>query len=364
MTAFSTALKQPPLFDQSKAQAFAGQMLSALNGAAASLMASIGHRTGLFDHLAAASPCTSAALAKRASLSERYVREWLAVMTTSRIVDYDPADATYRLPPEHAAFLKRSGVIKNIALITQFVGVVGTVEDEIVDRFRDGGGLCYHHFHRFHDVMAEASEQSIVIPFVDHVLPMADGLRQRLESGIDVVDIGCGAGRALMMLAERFPNSRFLGIDLCADAFASAQDTARSRSLLNLEFRQQDLASAPSIGQFDLALAFDAIHDQKGPQEVLGLVRRSLRPDGILLMVEFGASSRLENNLSHPIAPFLYMMSTMHCTPVSLGQGGQGLGTMWGTELATEMLGLAGFADVQVHRLPHDAFNAYFVARS
>ncbi|WP_210190428.1 hypothetical protein [Ensifer aridi] len=83
----------------------------------------------------------------------------------------------------------------------------------------------------------------------------------------------------------------------------------------------------------------------------------------MFLMVEFGGSSRLENNLSHPIAPFLYMMSVMHCMPVSLGQGGEALGTMWGVDLASEMLALAGFGDVQVSRLPHDAFNAYFVAR-
>ncbi len=362
MSATSTAFEKPS-FDEAKAKSFAGQMLGALNGAALALMASIGHRVELFDHLAAASPCTAASLAKRAGLSERYVREWLAVMTTSRVVEYHPTTATYTLPREHAAFLQRSGAIKNIALIAQFIGVAGAVEDEIVARFHDGGGLCYHHFDGFHEVMAEASQQSIVTPFLDHVLPLAEGLRERLELGIDVVDIGCGAGRALLMLAERFPNSRFVGIDLCADAFASAQDTAKAKGLANLEFQERDLARADHIGSFDLALAFDAVHDQKSPQDILRLVRRSLRDDGLLLMVEFGGSSRLENNLSHPIAPFLYMMSTMHCTPVSLGQGGDGLGTMWGTELATHMLEQAGFGAVEVSRLPHDAFNAYFVAR-
>lgn len=362
MSTSSEVLEHPAAFDEVKAKSFAGQMLSALNSAALAVMASIGHRTELFDHLAAA-PCTATELAERAGLAERYVREWLAVLTTSRVVEYDPAAATYRLPREHAAFLKRRGAIKNIALIAQFVSVVGAVEDEVVARFHDGKGLCYHHFDRFHDVMAEASQQSIVAPFVEQVLPIAEGVRERLDRGIDVVDVGCGAGQALLMLAERFPNSRFLGIDLCAEAFATARDTAHAKGLANLEFREQDLADAESIGTFDLALAFDAVHDQKSPQALLRLLRRSLRKDGLLLMVEFGGSSRLENNLSHPIGPFLYMMSTMHCTPVSLGQGGEGLGTMWGVELATEMLQLAGFGVVKVSRLPHDAFNAYFVAR-
>ncbi|WP_210190427.1 class I SAM-dependent methyltransferase [Ensifer aridi] len=249
----ATVLRQSATFDENKAKAFAGQMLSALNGAALALMALIGHRTGLFDHLAAISPCTAQDLATEADLSERYVREWLAVMTTARVVDYDPEAATYFLPREHAAFLTRTGSIKNMAVIAQFPGVVGAVEEEIVARFRDGKGLCYHHYGRFHDVMAEASYQSIVVPLVARVLPLAPGLRERLEQGIDVIDVGCGGGRVLLMLAERFPESRFLGIDLCADAFAAAAETARAKGLRNLSFRQQDVSGweclAPTISR-------------------------------------------------------------------------------------------------------------------
>ena len=363
MTIAATVLRHPQSFDEKKAKDFAGKMLASLNAGAQALMASIGHRTGLFDHLARLSPTTSHELAAAAGLSERYVREWLAVMTTSRVVDYAPAFSTYALPPEHAAFLTRGGPMKNLAVIAQFMSVVGGLEDEIVTRFRDGGGLCYHDYERFHEVMAEVSYQSIVKPFVEHVLPVAPGLRHRLETGIDVVDLGCGAGRALLMLAERFPRSRFLGIDLCADAFAESVATAESKGLTNLAFREQDLAETESVGAFDLILAFDAVHDQKSPLAMLRMARRSLRADGVMLMVEFGGSSRLENNLTHPIGPFLYMMSVMHCMPVSFGQGGEALGTMWGVELATSMLGEAGFGDVEVSRLPHDPFNAYFVAR-
>lgn len=349
-------------FDGAKAKAFAGQMLTALNNAALVLMTSIGHRTGLFDALAANSPTTSEALAAKADLAERYVREWLAVMTTARVVDYDPRRRSYALPAEHAAFLTRNGSIKNIAVSAQFPSVVGAVEDEIVARFRDGKGMHYHHYQRFHEVMAEASEQSIVRPLIDHILPLAPGLPARLEAGIDVIDVGCGAGKALLRLAERFPKSRFLGVDLCPDAFGSAVEEARERGLDNLTFRALDLATVPALGTHDLALAFDAIHDQRDPQGVLDNIRRSLRQDGVFLMVEFDGSSRLEDDLGHPVAPFLYMMSTMHCTPVSLGQGGDGLGTMWGTALAEEMLNRAGFRDVRISRLPHDTFNAYFVA--
>jgi SAM-dependent methyltransferase len=360
MTA-SPAINDRVAFDQSKAKAFAGRMLGALNDAALVLMASIGHRTGLFAHLAESSPATVAGLAVKAQLSERYVREWLAVMTTSGVVEYDPAAAFYRLPAEHAAFLTYGGSV-NIAVNTQFLAVTAGVEDEIVARFRDGKGTHYHHYGRFHEVMAEASNQSIVSKLIDHILPLVPGLRLRLEQGIDVLDVGCGAGRALILLAKQFPRSRFKGVDLCEAALAAGIETAQREELANLSFEVVDVASRNALGAQDLVLAFDAVHDQMNPQHLLATIRHSLRPSGTFLMVEIGGSTQLENNITHPLGSFLYMMSCMHCTPVSLGQGGPGLGAMWGVELASRMLSEAGFSNVQMSRLPHDLVNANFVA--
>jgi hypothetical protein len=117
------------------------------------------------------------------------------------------------------------------------------------------------------------------------------------------------------------------------------------------------------MGAHDLVLAFDAVHDHKDPQGMLRAIRRSLRQDGTFLMVDIGGSSDLEKNIPHPLGPFIYMMSCMHCMPISLGQGGPGIGAMWGVELASEMLAAAGFSDVRMSRLAHDRVNAYFVAR-
>jgi 2-polyprenyl-3-methyl-5-hydroxy-6-metoxy-1,4-benzoquinol methylase len=362
VTTTEAVLNHPASFDEDKAKAFAGRLLEALNNSALVLMSSIGHRTGLFDHLARLSPATAPELAAEAELAERYVREWLAVMVTSGIVDYDPADRTYRLPAEHAAFLT-SAARPNIAVTAQFLGVAAGVEEEILARFRDGKGLCYHHYGRFHEVMAESSNQTVVEALEEHVLPLAPGLVERLEAGIDVVDVGCGEGRALLRLAERFPGSRFTGLDLCADAFARTVERARARGLANLRFEQRDITGAASLGAFDLVIAIDAVHDQKDPQDMLRMIRQSLKPGGTFLMVEIGGSSHLENNREHPIGAFLYMISCMHCTPVSLGQGGPGLGAMWGVEMATRMLGEAGFNDVTMTRLPHDIANAYFIAQ-
>ena len=362
MNMTATALKSQAVFDDSKAEAFAGKLLGAINNSALILMTSIGHRTGLFDHLANMSPCASHNLAAKAGLAERYVREWLAVMVTSGVVDYEVTTKTYHLPAEHAAFVTRSSP-NNMAVSSQFLGVTAGVEDEIVARFYDGKGLHYHHYGRFHDVMAEESNQNFSGALVQHILPLVDGLTGRLEKGIDVVDVGCGGGGALLLLAERFSKSRFVGIDLCGDAFSSAEELARTKGLSNLTFKELDISGHGTLGSYDLVLAFDAVHDQKDPQGMLNLMRHSLSKNGVFLMVDIGGSSHLEKNIDNPLGSFLYMMSCMHCTPVSLGQGGAGLGTMWGVELATEMLGRAGFSDVRMSRLPHDIVNAYFVAR-
>jgi SAM-dependent methyltransferase len=241
--------------------------------------------------------------------------------------------------------------------------VAAAVEEQIVARFRDGGGVHYHHYDRFHEVMGEHTAQAIVMNLIEHILPLVPDSIALLEKGIDVVDVGCGAGGALLLLAEQFPNSRFTGVDLCDDAFAGAAATAKRKGLFNLEFKELDVSAVATLGAYDLVLAFDAVHDQKDPQGMLDMVRRSLRENGTFLMVDIGGSSKLENNLDHPLGSYLYMMSTMHCTPVSLAQGGIGLGTMWGVELAGEMLAMAGFSKIEMSRLPHDPFNAYFVAR-
>ncbi|HEY0854763.1 MAG TPA: class I SAM-dependent methyltransferase [Devosia sp.] len=363
MTTATAVRETAPAFDSARAEAFIGKFLGAMNSAAMILMTSVGHRTGLFDALAEASPCTSVELAKASGHSERYVREWLSVLTTSGVVDYEPATRRFTLPAEHAGWLTRAAAPNNVAANAQFISVIAGVEDEIVEHFHDGHGVHYHEYGRFHEVMGEHTGQNIVMNLIDKVLPLVDGGIAALQRGIDVVDVGCGAGGVLLLLAETFPNSRFTGIDLCADAYEAAEAEAKRKGLTNLAFQELDIATVGKLGDYDLVLAFDAVHDQRDPQEMLRTVRRSLKPGGAYLMVDIGGSSKLENNLDHPLGAYLYAVSTMHCTPVSLAQGGVGLGTMWGVELAQEMLGKAGFAEITMTRLPHDPFNAYFVAR-
>lgn len=352
-----------PTYDEAGAQAFAERAGEIINAGSIAVMLSIGHRTGLFDTMAALPPSGSAAIAQRAELAERYVREWLAVMTTAGIVTYNSARQTYNLPAEHAACLTRGAPLGNLAVYAQAIPMMGAAQDRILACFESGEGTSYADYPSFHAFMAEDSAQTVVAQLFDVLLPLADGIAERLESGIDVLDTGCGRGRALIAMAERFPQSRFTGYDLSEDAIREARRIAAAAGLKNIRFEVRDLTGFDEVARYDFITSFDAVHDQKDPQDFLRRLSRCLRSGGVYLMQDIGGSACLENNLQFPMASFLYAISCVHCTPISLGQGGVGLGTMWGWETAAAMLHEAGFREVQRHVLPHDPMNVWFVAR-
>ncbi len=349
--------------DQQRSEAFAERMLGVINDGAIALMTSIGHRTGLFDAMAGLPPSTSKGIASAANRNERYVREWLAAMVVGGVVEHDPEDGTYYSPPEHAAWLTRAATPDNIAVAAQFIPVLASVEDQVVESFKHGGGVPYSAYARFHEVMAEDSGQTVVAALTDSILPLVPSLTERLEEGIDVLDVGCGSGRALNLLARKFPKSRFVGYDFSEEAIARARTEAEERGTTNVRFEIRDVATLDEKEHYDLITTFDAVHDQATPAAVLEGIADALRADGVYLMQDIAGSSHLQNNMDHPIGPFLYTISTMHCMTVSLAQGGEGFGTMWGEEKATEMLKEAGFGEVEVKQLPHDFQNSYYIAK-
>ncbi|MEW7974813.1 MAG: class I SAM-dependent methyltransferase [Candidatus Thiodiazotropha endolucinida] len=342
---------------------FAEELLQILNHGAIALMISIGHRTGLFDTMARIPPSDSQGIAESAGLNERYVREWLGAMVTAAIVSYDADSGCYTLPPAHAGLLTRDASPDNVAVFAQYIPLLGQVEEEVIDCFYNGGGVPYERYTRFHEVMAEDSGQTVVSALFEHILPLIDGQLSRLQQGIDVLDVGCGRGQALLQLARAFPNSRFTGYDFSQEAIEWARKEADRQGLSNLLFEVKDVATLDEQGAYDWIVTFDAIHDQKSPDMVLSAIHGALRDDGIYLMQDIKGSSHLHNNLEHPIGPLLYTLSTMHCMTVSLAQDGAGLGTVWGRELALKMLNEAGFNDVVVKELDHDFQNYFYIIR-
>lgn len=342
--------------------AFAERITDALDAASLALLLSLGHQGGLFDTMAAlATPATSSQIAEAAGLNERYVREWLGGTTVARVVDYDPAAQTYWLPPSRGAVLTRAAGSANLARVAQYIALLGEVEQQVLACFHQGGGLPYSEYPRFHTVMAERSGEVFDTALIDVVVPLVDGLPERLHAGVDVADFGCGSGHAINVLAQAFTASRFTGIDFSTEGIARATQEAAERKLANANFESHDLTNMDKVAAYDVVTAFDAIHDQAQPARVLENIYRSLRPGGTLLMADAKASSRLEENVGVPTNTYRYTVSLMHCMPVSLALDGAGLGTMWGRQLAVSMLADAGFTDVTVTEIAADPSNYYYI---
>ena len=273
------------------AEAVVERLSQVLDDGAIAVLASIGHSTGLFETLATLPPATSEQVADAAGLNERYVREWLGGIVTAGIVDYDPAARTYSLREDYRPFVTGSST-DNLARQFRYITLMGQVVPKIVERFRTGGGLAYADYPDFHAVMAEESASVNDAALVDTILPLT-GLLERLQTGLDVVDVGCGQGHAINLMARAFPASRFTGIDFSDESLSAARAEAVAWGLSNAHFTTQDAATIDDVAAYDLVTAFDAIHDQAHPATVLANIRMSLRPGGTFLMVDINASSRL-----------------------------------------------------------------------
>jgi SAM-dependent methyltransferase len=347
--------------DQQRVKAFAARVMHSYAESVLTLMLDLSGRTGLLDALAQG-PGTSDALAERAGLEERYVREMLGSLVTGEFVEYEPASGVYTLPPEHAVCLTGSDV-RNMTPVSRATTLLAQHVPAVARAAREGGGVPYDAFRpEFTSVMDAMSRGRMDTVLVNAILPASADLPARLEAGIRAVDVGCGTGHAVNLMAQAYPNSTFVGYDLGADAIASATNEATELGLTNASFEVLDVTALPTDPPFDVAFAFDSIHDQVDPAGVLARIYASLAPGGRFVMVDIKASSRLEENIGNPYAPWLYGVSTLHCMTVSLAHGGAGLGTVWGEQLARRMLADAGFVEISTHDIPGVPHNMTYVS--
>ncbi|CAG8518082.1 5925_t:CDS:1 [Paraglomus brasilianum] len=348
-----------------KAQAFMMHIVKILNNGALTLMISLGHRTGLFDTLATIYPeyVSSQALADKAKLNERYVREWLGALVIGDIVEYNSESKTYRLPQEHSQFLTRASGPQNLAIFAQYIAILGSVENGILECFKNGGGLQESEYPRIQEVMAEERYLSVGSILHTVVLPGLTVLHDRLNKGSKVLDVGCGRGQVIIDLAKTFPNSTFVGYDRSTEAVAVANADVASAGLTNISFRVQDISKLKEAGEYDVILAMHTIHDLADPVNALKGIHRALKADGVFIMQDVGLSSDLEKNRPHPFGTAMYSASTMCCVPSSLVDGGPGLGACWGTETALKMLKENGFSKTEDSVVfPHDPLGVWFIS--
>ncbi|MEE4604316.1 MAG: class I SAM-dependent methyltransferase [Desulfobacteraceae bacterium] len=349
---------------------FSEKMIDILNYGAINLAMAIGYRTGLFDVMDTFdSPQNIGDISDQAGLNPRYVQEWLGIMTTAEIVELSQKEDEnqYFLPKHCGDLITRRAGNSNLGVYTQEIPLLTTCAMEaVIEGFSSGEGVTYDHYPKFQAFMSQLANAKHRQVLINKFLPSVENSRivQRLKAGIQVCDLGCAEGVAVILMAESFPQSRFVGIDISSEAIDEARRQTRRQKLENLDFMVLDAADLKNNremkGLFDYVTAFDAIHDQTRPLDVLLGVNHILRLDGRFSMVDIAAKSDLADNLDHPMGPFLYTVSLMHCLPVGLVGGGTGLGMMWGREKAVEMLKEARFQQVQVIEMPDDPFNLHF----
>jgi SAM-dependent methyltransferase len=337
-------------------------MIDIIEDGAIVLLISIGHRTGLFDVMANRAPSTAAEIADAADLSERYVREWLGAMEAGGIICRDAGSALYVLPAEHATSLSQAESPYNLAALAQHLSLAASLEDRVVERSRTSGPVPYSECSGFQHVLRNGSGEAVVSALLGSILPLVPGLADSLATGIAVLDIGCGDGRALNLMARIYPRSRFRGYGESESDIDRARYRAFTLGMNNVEFLAGGINSLGKPACCDLVLDFDGIHDEMALRPVVTDVGRALRPGGVFLMQESAASSRLDDGVAVPVGEALRSVSRIQGMSFSAAESGETPGAIWGeTELRKVFLA-AGFDEMSVRRLAHHVQNRYFVA--
>jgi SAM-dependent methyltransferase len=358
-TSHPTAAGAP--LDQGAVEAFAAKIAEDLSVAYNSVQVYLGDRLGIWRALAFVEGTTSAQLAERTGLAERYLTEWLSAQAAAGYLTYDGGTRTFTLPTEHAAVLADDS--SPAALMGGFevtAGIWAGVE-RLAHAFVTGEGIGWHE----QDARVFSGVERFFRPLymsslLTQWLPAVDGLVTRLHEGIRVIDVGCGLGTATLLMAEAFPRSSFVGVDYHDESIRRATYVAERAGATNVRFEQADAHSFEG-GPYDAICFFDALHDMGDPVGALAHARERLSDGGVVFAVEPAAADRLEDNL-HPLGATWFAASTALCLPGSLSQEGHaGLGAQAGSARTLDVIGQAGFASTR--EVARTMFNSVYEAR-
>ena len=348
--------------DGQKLDRFMNQAVGELGAVANTALVLLGERLGLYKAMAGAGPITSAELANKTGTTERYVREWLSAQAAGGYVDYDPAAKTFTLPEEHAVALAQED--SPAYLPGGFQVCVSMIRDmdKMERAFRTGNGFPWHD----HDPwLFEGTQRFFRANYIGNLvnswIPALDGVEAKLKAGASVADIGCGWGASTILMAQAYPNSRFVGFDYHEASIDAARKAARKAGVMNrVTFQAAPAKSFPGTG-YDLVAFFDCLHDMGDPVSAAAHVKQALAPDGVWMVVEPRAGDRLEDNLN-PVGRIFYAASTMVCTGTSLSQEvGMALGAQAGEGRLRDVLRQGGFT--RIRRAAETPFNMVLEVR-
>jgi len=344
------------------AEELAGRLFGYMSGMLVSSSIYLGDQLGLYRAMAGAGRLTSEQVASRAGLSERWVREWLSQQAAAGLISYQGGQ--FELSPEGAMALADESTGASMIGFFSFLPALSAITEGLPECFRTGLGRKYDaHGHVMAAAMQRASAPSVGV-LTDAAIPALDGVSAKLEAGAKVADIGCGAGGRLIALAARYPKSQFHGYDISEVALGIAREATAAAGVPNLSYHNPDNDPLPADASFDLVMFGDVVHDLAFPDAVLGAVRRALKPDGTMLVIDIAAGESLEENLQSPIAAMMFGMSQAICLSSSLSEpGGAGIGTLGLSP--SRLRGLAENAGFTRFRRTDvvDPINAYYEIR-
>src|ERR1700693_2559664 len=347
--------------DEAKLQQQLGKMLGEVGAAFGIGLVLLGDKFGFYKALAEAGPLNSGELASRTGTAERYVREWAAAQAAAGYINFDPATERFSITPEQALLLADENGPAFFPAMFEIAAAAARDLPKLEAAFRTGGGVGWHE----HDPCLFRGTERFFRPgyamhLVSEWIPALDGVKEKLERGAHVADVGCGHGASTILLAKAFPKSKFFGFDYHQPSFDRAREIAREEGVADRAIFER-AAAKDYPGTFDLVAFFDCLHDMGDPVGAAAHVKSSLAADGTWMVVEPFGNDRLEDNLN-PIGRIFYAASTMICVPGSLSQEvGLGLGTQAGETRLTEVLKAGGFS--RVRRATATPFNLVLEAR-
>jgi ubiquinone/menaquinone biosynthesis C-methylase UbiE len=349
--------------DKDKIKSFADKVFADMAGAMTAGMGYLGTKTGLFRVMAGKGPLRAEEVARQSGLQTRYVEEWLKGMTCAKYLEYDPAGETYCLTDEHAFLLASDDTDHFMGGLFSIVPVLLRVAPDVAVAFAQGGGVRFEEYGSDgvtgFDLINRGQYDHRLTTYWLKDLPQ---VRARLETGARVLDVGCGAGRACVAIAKDFPLTRVVGLDPDGESIRQAEAAAAAAGVAErITFRAATTDDLDPASPFDLITTCDCIHDFAAPQRTLEQIRKLLKFDGTLFIVEPKAADRLEDNIN-PIATMFYGFSMFHCMTQSLANGGPGLGTCLGPTRTETLVRSAGFGSFEQLDIK-SAVNLFYAAR-
>ena len=360
--------------DPDRLKFYSFSVFTQLNGAVTAGMIHLGDKLGLFGALAAAdAPITTVELAERTGLDERWVREWAYNQAAAKLIAVDtdvatPGAETFWLTPEATAVLASPDhPAFGMGMFHRFPQTMAALE-AMPESFQTGVG---------HDYDSHGPEGAVGIersfePWNRHhliptVLPALDGIVERLETGITVADIGCGAGGAVLLMADAIPEQHLRRVRHLDATRSSGPSTGAGRRAPRTSASSTRVTSrCPTTAPIDLVTTFDCIHDMTHPQEMIGAIAEAMAPDGTWLLVDIkGRETFAENVEKNPMASLMYGISVLSCMSSALSEpGGAGLGTLGLPESkAREMAAAAGLHRFRTLDVDHSVNSFYEVRR-